>query len=198
MAVASGSAAITLSILNLAKKPGPYRFSKDHLRGGTYNLFAHTLPEWGINTTFVDATNIAEVESAIKENTKALFVESIGNPNATLCDLKALADLAHSHKIPLVVDNTFATPYLLRPIEHGADIVVHSATKFIGGHGTSLGGVIIDSGNFDWKQSGKFPSVTEPNDSYHGLSFLDAAGKAAWITKPVPSCSGILALVLRR
>ncbi|MGH0053656.1 MAG: O-acetylhomoserine aminocarboxypropyltransferase/cysteine synthase family protein, partial [Sphaerochaetaceae bacterium] len=182
LAVASGSAAITLTILNLAK-------NKDHIvsaktiYGGTYNLFAHTLPEWGIETTFVDATNIREVEEAIQENTKALFVESIGNPNATLCDLQTLAEVAHRNQIPLVVDNTFATPYLLRPIEYGADIVVHSATKFIGGHGTALGGIIIDGGNFDWKKSGKFPSVTEPNESYHGLSFLDAAGKAAWITK---------------
>ena len=182
LAVASGSAAITLTILNLAKNQD-HIVSAKTIYGGTYNLFAHTLPEWGITTTFVDATNTIEVEQAIQENTKALFVESIGNPNATLCDLQVLAELAHRHKIPLVVDNTFATPYLLRPIEHGADIVVHSATKFIGGHGTSLGGIIIDSGNFDWKESGKFLSITEPNDSYHGLSFLDAAGKAAWITK---------------
>lgn len=182
LAVASGSAAITYSILNLAKA-GDHIVSSKTIYGGTYNLFSHTLSEWDINTTFVDPNNLDEVKAAIKDNTKALFVESIGNPNATLADLKTLADIAHSHKIPLIVDNTFATPYLVRPIEYGADIVVHSATKFIGGHGTSLGGVIVDSGNFDWEASGKFPGVTEPNPSYHGISFSKAVGKAAWITK---------------
>ncbi|MGE4454655.1 MAG: O-acetylhomoserine aminocarboxypropyltransferase/cysteine synthase family protein [Sphaerochaeta sp.] len=182
LGVASGSAAITLTILNLAKQ-GEHIVSAKTIYGGTYNLFAHTLQEWGIRTTFVDANDLQDVEEAIQDTTKALFVESIGNPNATLCDLKALAELAHRHHIPLVVDNTFATPYLLRPIEHGADIVVHSATKFIGGHGTALGGIIVDSGNFDWKGSGKFPSLTQPNESYHGLSFLETAGRAAWITK---------------
>ena len=182
LAVASGSAAVTYTILNLAKC-NDHIVSARTIYGGTYNLFSHTLMEWGITTTFVDASNLDEVEGSIADNTKALFVESIGNPNATLCDLKALSEIAHRHRIPLVVDNTFATPFLLRPIEHGADIVVHSATKFIGGHGTSLGGVIIDSGRFDWKASGKFPALTEPNPSYHGLSFTDAAKEAAWITK---------------
>lgn len=182
LAVASGSAAISYTILNLAKN-SEHIVSAKTIYGGTYNLFSHTLCEWGITTTFVDVNNHEEVEEAIKENTKALFVETIGNPNATLCDLKALSEIAHRHRIPLVVDNTFATPFLLRPIEHGADIVVHSATKFIGGHGTSLGGVIVDSGRFDWKASGKFPALTEPNPSYHGLSFTDAAKEAAWITK---------------
>ncbi|NCC63934.1 MAG: O-acetylhomoserine aminocarboxypropyltransferase/cysteine synthase [Spirochaetia bacterium] len=182
LAVASGSAAISYTILNLAKN-SEHIVSAKTIYGGTYNLFSHTLCEWGITTTFVDVNNLEEVEDAIKENTKALFVETIGNPNATLCDLKALSEIAHRHRIPLVVDNTFATMFLLRPIEHGADIVVHSATKFIGGHGTSLGGVIVDSGRFDWKASGKFPALTEPNPSYHGLSFTDAAKEAAWITK---------------
>lgn len=182
LAVSSGSAAITYTLLNLAKQ-GEHIVSAKTIYGGTYNLLSHTLCEWGITTTFVDASNLGEVEQAITDTTKALFVETIGNPNATLCDLEALAALAHRHKIPLVVDNTFATPYLVRPIELGADIVVHSATKFIGGHGTSLGGVIVDSGNFDWEASGKFPSITEPNPSYHGISFTKAGGRAAWITK---------------
>lgn len=182
LATASGSAAITLTILNLAKN-GEHIVSAQTIYGGTYNLFANTLSEWGITTTFVDVSDLAQVRKAIKAETKALFVETIGNPNATLCDLQALANLAHEHKIPLVVDNTFATPFLVRPIEYGADIVVHSATKFIGGHGTALGGVIVDSGNFSWEESGKFPSITEPNPSYHGLSFSKAVGKAAWIAK---------------
>lgn len=182
LAVASGSAAITYTLLNLAKQ-GDHIVSAKTIYGGTYNLLSHTLCEWGITTTFVDVSNPIEVEAAITESTKALFVETIGNPNATLCDLEELAEIAHRHSIPLVVDNTFATPYLVRPIELGADIIVHSATKFIGGHGTSLGGVIVDSGNFDWQQSGKFPSVTEPNPSYHGISFTKACGRAAWITK---------------
>lgn len=182
LAVASGSAAITYSLLNLART-GDHIVSSATIYGGTYNLFSHTLSEWGITTTFVDVSNLAEVEAAITENTKALFVETIGNPNATLCDLGQLAVIAHRHSIPLVVDNTFATPYLVRPIELGADIVVHSATKFIGGHGTSLGGVIVDSGNFDWEASGRFPSLTEPNPSYHGISFTQACGRAAFITK---------------
>ncbi|NCC65660.1 MAG: O-acetylhomoserine aminocarboxypropyltransferase/cysteine synthase, partial [Spirochaetia bacterium] len=182
LAVASGSAAISYTILNLAKQ-GEHIVSAKTIYGGTYNLFSHTLCDWGITTTFVDANNLEEVEDAIKENTKALFAETIGNPNATLCDIEALSQIAHRHHIPLVVDNTFATPFLVRPIEHGADIVVHSATKFIGGHGTSLGGVIIDSGAFDWKTSGKFPSITQPNPSYHGISFTETAKQAAWITK---------------
>ncbi|MDT3358228.1 MAG: aminotransferase class I/II-fold pyridoxal phosphate-dependent enzyme, partial [Spirochaetota bacterium] len=182
LAVASGSAAITYSLLNLART-GDHIVSSATIYGGTYNLFSHTLSEWGITTTFVDVSNLAEVEAAITENTKALFVETIGNPNATLCDLGQLAVIAHRHSIPLVVDNTFATPYLVRPIELGADIVVHSATKFIGGHGTSLGGVIVDSGNFDWEASGRYPSLTEPNPSYHGISFTQACGRAAFITK---------------
>ncbi len=182
LAVASGSAAITYSLLNLAKA-GDHLVSASTIYGGTYNLLSHTLTEWGITTTFVDVSNLDEVEKAITDHTKALFVETIGNPNATLCDLEELGLIAHRHGIPLVVDNTFATPYLVRPIELGADIIVHSATKFIGGHGTSLGGVIIDSGNFDWLSSGRFPSLTEPNPSYHGISFTQACGRAAWITK---------------
>lgn len=182
LAVSSGAAAITYTIQSLARQ-GDHIVSAKTIYGGTYNLFAHTLPDWGISTTFVDVSNLREVETAIKENTKALFVETIGNPNATLCDLEELARLAHKHCIPLVVDNTFATPYLVRPFEYGADIVVHSATKFIGGHGTSLGGVIVDSGNFDWKASGKFPSLVEPNPSYHGISFTEACKSAAFIVK---------------
>ena len=182
LATASGSAAITLTILNLAKN-GEHIVSAQTIYGGTYNLFANTLSEWGITTTFVDVADLAQVKAALRSETKALFVETIGNPNATLCDLQALSQIAHEHKIPLVVDNTFATPYLVRPIEYGADIVVHSATKFIGGHGTALGGVIIDSGNFPWEENGKFSSITEPNPSYHGLSFSKAVGRAAWIAK---------------
>ncbi len=182
LAVASGMAAINYAILALAKQ-GDHIVSAKTIYGGTYNLFAHTFVEWGISTTFVDPCNLKEVTEAIGANTKALFIETIGNPNATLCDIEALAAIAHDHKIPLIVDNTFASPYLLRPIEHGADIVVHSATKFLGGHGTSLGGVIVDGGTFDWQASGKFPSLVEPNPSYHGFSFTEQAGNAAYITK---------------
>lgn len=182
LAVASGMAAINYAVLGLAKQ-GDHIVSAKTIYGGTYNLFAHTFVEWGISTTFVDPGNLKEVTEAIGANTKALFIETIGNPNATLCDIGALAEIAHDHKIPLIVDNTFASPYLLRPIEHGADIVVHSATKFLGGHGTSLGGVIVDGGTFDWQASGKFPSLVEPNPSYHGFSFTEQAGNAAYITK---------------
>ena len=182
LAVASGSAAVTYSFLNLAEA-GDHIVSAKTIYGGSYNLLSHTLPRYGINATFVDGDDPNNFEKAIRENTKALFVETIGNPNATLLDIRKIADIAHAHKIPLIVDNTFATPFLFRPFEHGADIVVHSASKFIGGHGTAIGGVIVDSGAFDWEASGKFPSLTEPNESYHGVSFTKAAGKAAWITK---------------
>lgn len=182
MAVASGAAAITYTFLNLAKA-GQNIVSSKTIYGGTYNLLAHTLPEYGIKTTFVDPDEENAFENAIDENTRAVFIESIGNPNATLIDIEKVAAIAHDHKIPLVVDSTFATPYLLRPFELGADIVVHSATKFIGGHGTSIGGVIVDSGNFDWEASGKFPSLVEPNPSYHGVSFTKAVGAAAFVTK---------------
>ncbi|NBK21810.1 MAG: O-acetylhomoserine aminocarboxypropyltransferase/cysteine synthase [Spirochaetia bacterium] len=182
LAVASGSAAVTYSFLNLAEA-GDHIVSAKTIYGGSYNLLAHTLPRYGITASFVDSDDPANFEKAIRENTKALFVETIGNPNATLADIKKIAAIAHAHKIPLVVDNTFATPFLFRPFEHGADIVVHSASKFIGGHGTAIGGVIVDSGAFDWEASGKFPYLTEPNESYHGVSFTKAAGKAAWITK---------------
>lgn len=182
LAVASGAAAITYTIQNLAKA-GDHIVAASTLYGGTYNLFAHTLKEYGIETTFVDPDDLSNFERAIRENTKAVYIESIGNPNANLIDIEAVAGIAHRNGIPLVVDSTFATPYLLRPIEHGADIVVHSATKFIGGHGTALGGVIVDSGRFDWKASGKFPSVTEPDPSYHGISFYDAVGAAAFVTR---------------
>ncbi|HKL60335.1 MAG TPA: O-acetylhomoserine aminocarboxypropyltransferase/cysteine synthase family protein [Sphaerochaeta sp.] len=182
LAVASGSAAVTYTFLNLAEA-GDHIVSAKSIYGGSYNLLAHTLPRYGITATFVDGDDPANFEHAINANTKAVFVETIGNPNATLLDIRAIADIAHSHKIPLIVDNTFATPFLFRPFEHGADIVVHSASKFIGGHGTAIGGVIVDSGAFDWEASGKFPSLTEPNESYHGISFTKAAGTSAWITK---------------
>ncbi len=182
LAVASGAAAISYTIQNLAHG-GDHIVAARTIYGGTYNLLAHTLPEYGITTTFVDPDEEGAFENAIRENTKAIYIESLGNPNSNLIDIRKVADIAHAHKIPLVVDSTFATPFLLRPIEHGADIVVHSATKFIGGHGTAIGGVIIDSGNFDWEGSGKFPSLTEPNPSYHGVSFTKAAGKAAFVTK---------------
>ena len=182
LAVASGAAAISYTIQNLAKA-GEHIVAAKNIYGGTYNLLAHTLPEYGITTTFVDPFNYEEVENAIQENTKAIHVETLGNPNSDVVDLEKLAQIAHAHKIPLVVDNTFATPYLVRPIEYGADIVVHSATKFIGGHGTTIGGVIVDSGKFDWEASGKFPSLTEPNPSYHGISFTKAVGAAAFVTK---------------
>lgn len=182
LALASGSAAITATILTIARS-GDHIVASNAIYGGTFNLLAHTLDDVGITTTFVDVQDLAAVDAAIGENTKALFIESIGNPNADLCDIEALAALAHRHAIPLIVDNTFATPYLLRPIEWGADIVVHSATKFIGGHGTSIGGVIVDGGSFDWEASGKFPTLSEPNPSYHGTSFTALAQGAAFIAK---------------
>ena len=182
LAVASGAAAATYVFENLAHA-GDHIVAAKNIYGGTYNLLAHTLPEYGVTATFVDPFNYEKVENAIQENTKAIHVETLGNPNSDVVDIEKLASIAHAHKIPLVVDNTFATPYLVRPIEYGADIVFHSATKFIGGHGTTIGGVIIDSGNFDWEASGKFPSLVEPNPSYHGVSFVKAAGRAAFVTK---------------
>ena len=182
LAVASGAAAVTYTIENLAQK-GDHIVSAKNIYGGTFNLLEHTLPAYGVETTFVDIFNLDEVEAAIKENTKAVYIETLGNPNSDVVDIEAIAKIAHAHKIPLVVDSTFATPYLVRPIEWGADIVVHSATKFIGGHGTTIGGVIVDSGKFDWEASGKFPSLTEPNPSYHGISFTKAVGAAAFVTK---------------
>lgn len=181
LAVASGAAAITYTFQNLAHA-GDHIVAAKNIYGGTYNLLAHTLPEYGIQTTFVDPFKYEEVEAAIQENTKAVHIETLGNPNSDVVDIEKLAAIAHAHKIPLVVDNTFATPYLVRPMEYGADIVVHSATKFIGGHGTTIGGVIIDSGRFDWEASGKFPGLTEPNPSYHGISFTKAVGAAAFVT----------------
>ncbi len=182
LAVASGAAAISYTIQNLAKA-GDHIVAAKNIYGGTYNLLAHTLPQYGITTTFVDPFNYEEIEAAIQENTKGIHIETLGNPNSDVVDIEKIANIAHAHNIPLVVDNTFATPYLVRPIEYGADIVVHSATKFIGGHGTTIGGVIIDSGKFDWEASGKFPSLTEPNPSYHGISFTKAVGAAAFVTK---------------
>lgn len=182
LAVASGAAAIAYTIQNLAHA-GDHIVAAKNIYGGTYNLLAHTLPEYGITADFVDPFNYEEVEQAIRENTKALFIETLGNPNSDVVDIEKLAQIARAHRIPLVVDNTFATPYLVRPISYGADIVVHSATKFIGGHGTTIGGVIVDSGKFDWEASGKFPSLTEPNPSYHGISFTKAVGAAAFVTK---------------
>lgn len=182
LAVASGAAAISYTIQNLAQN-GDHIVAAKNIYGGTYNLLAHTLPEYGITTSFVDPFDYAQVEAEIKENTKAVFIETLGNPNSYVVDIEKLASIAHAHKIPLVIDNTFATPYLVRPIEYGADIVVHSATKFIGGHGTTIGGVIVDSGKFDWEASGKFPSLTQPNPSYHGVVFTKAAGPAAFVTK---------------
>ena len=181
LATASGAAAITYTIQALAKQ-GENIVSSKTIYGGTYNLLAHTLPLYGITTTFVEPDDFDAIEKAINDNTKALYIESLGNPNSNVGDIEAWADLAHKHGIPLVVDSTFATPYLLRPIEYGADIVVHSATKFIGGHGTAIGGVIVDSGNFDWKKSGKYAWISEPNPSYHGISFSDAVGAAAFVT----------------
>ena len=182
LAVASGAAAVTYTILNLAQN-GDNIVSAKNIYGGSFNLFEHTLPQYGIQTTFVDISNEKEVENAINEKTKALYIETLGNPNSDVVDIESVARIAHRHKIPLVVDNTFATPYLVRPIEYGADIVVHSATKFIGGHGTSIGGVIVDGGKFDWEASGKFDSLTKPNPSYHGISFTKACGPAAFVTK---------------
>lgn len=182
LAVASGAAAVTYTILNLAQN-GDNIVSAKNIYGGSFNLFEHTLPQYGIQTTFVDIFNEKEVENAINEKTKALYIETLGNPNSDVVDIESVTRIAHRHKIPLVVDNTFATPYLVRPIEYGADIVVHSATKFIGGHGTSIGGVIVDGGKFDWEASGKFDSLTKPNPSYHGISFTKACGPAAFVTK---------------
>ena len=181
LAVASGAASFTYTIENLAQN-GEHIVSAKNIYGGSYNLLEHTLPQYGITTTFVEPEPEA-FEAAIKDNTKALYIETLGNPNSDVADIEAIAKVAHAHKIPLVVDNTFATPYLVRPIEYGADIVVHSATKFIGGHGTTIGGVIVDSGKFDWEASGKFASLTEPNPSYHGISFTKAVGPAAFVTK---------------
>lgn len=182
LAVASGAAAITYTVLNLAHA-GDNIVSANTIYGGSYNLFEHTLPQYGITTKFVTPDNAEVFEKAIDENTKALYIETIGNPNANLIDIAAVAEVAHKHNIPLVVDNTFATPYLVRPFEYGADIVVHSATKFIGGHGTAIGGVIVDSGKFDWIKSGKFPSLVDPDPSYHGVSFAKDVGAAAFVTK---------------
>ena len=182
LAVGSGAAAVTYTIQNLALA-GDHIVAAKNIYGGTYNLLAHTLVDYNIETTFVDPLDPSAFEAAIKDNTKALYIEALGNPNSEVTDIEAIAKIAHAHKIPLVIDSTFATPYLLRPLEYGADIVVHSATKFIGGHGTTIGGVIIDGGKFDWKASGKFPQLTEPNPSYHGISFADAAGPAAFVTR---------------
>ena len=181
LAVASGAAAITYSILALAHR-GDHIVAQNTIYGGTYNLLAHTLVDYGIETTFVNAHDHAQIEKAIRPNTKAVYLETLGNPNSDIPDIDAVARIAHSHGLPLVIDNTFGTPYLIRPIEHGADIVVHSATKFIGGHGTSLGGIIVDSGNFDWAASGRYADIAEPNPSYHGVSFVKAAGRAAFVT----------------
>ncbi len=181
LALASGAAAITYTIEALAANGG-HIVAQKTIYGGSYNLLSHTLPQYGIETTFVDAHNLAEVEGAIKENTRAIYLETLGNPNSDIPDIDAIAEIAHRYGLPVVVDNTFGTPYLIRPIEHGADIVVHSATKFIGGHGTTLGGIIIESGKFNWKQSGKYPNIAEANPSYHGVSFYDVVGPAAFVT----------------
>ena len=181
LAVASGAAAIDYTIQALAGE-GDHIVAQMTIYGGSFNLLAHTLPRYGIKTTFVDAHNLEEVEAAIQPNTKAVYLETLGNPNSDIPDIEAVAKIAHKHGLPLVIDNTFGTPYLIRPIEYGADIVVHSATKFLGGHGTSLGGVIVDSGKFDWKASGKYPAIAAPNPSYHGISFADAVGPAAFVT----------------
>lgn len=181
LALASGAAAITYAIEALAPDGG-HIVAQKTIYGGSYNLLEHTLPHYGITTTFVDAHHPDEVEAAIQDNTRAVYLETLGNPNSDIPDIDAIAEIAHKHGLPLVIDNTFGTPYLIRPIEHGADIVVHSATKFIGGHGTTLGGIVVDSGNFDWKASGKYPAIAEANPSYHGVSFVDAAGKAAFVT----------------
>lgn len=181
LAVASGAAAITYTIEALAQA-GEHIVAQKTIYGGTYNLLSHTLKQFGVETTFVNAHDLKEVEDAIKPNTKAVYLETLGNPNSDIPDIDAIASIAHKHGIPVVIDNTFGTPYLIRPIEHGADIVVHSATKFIGGHGTTLGGVIVDSGKFDWKKSGKYAPIAAPNPSYHGVSFADAVGPAAFVT----------------
>ena len=181
LALASGAAAITYTVQALAANGG-HIVSQKTIYGGSYNLLAHTLPQYGIRTTFVDAHDLKEVEDAIEEDTRAIYIETLGNPNSDIPDIDAISEIAHRHGLPVVVDNTFGTPYLIRPFEHGADIVVHSATKFLGGHGTTLGGIIVDGGTFDWKASGKYPAIAEPNPSYHGVSFVDAAGPAAFVT----------------
>lgn len=181
LATASGAAAITYTIQALAQA-GDHIVAQKTIYGGSYNLLEHTLSHFGVSTTFVDAHNLEAVEGAIQENTRAIYLETLGNPNSDIPDIDAIAEIAHKHGLPLVIDNTFGTPYLIRPIEHGADIVVHSATKFIGGHGTTLGGIIVDSGKFDWKASGKYPAISDPNPSYHGVSFVEAAGPAAFVT----------------
>ena len=181
LALASGAAAITYTVQALAQA-GDHIVAQKTIYGGSFNLLAHTLPQFGVTTTFVNAHDLAEVENAIQDNTKAIYLETLGNPNSDIPDIDAIAEIAHKHGLPLVIDNTFGTPYLIRPIEHGADIVVHSATKFIGGHGTTLGGIIVDSGKFDWKASGKYAPIADANPSYHGVSFVDAAGPAAFVT----------------
>ena len=181
LAVASGAAAITYTIQALAANGG-HVVAQKTIYGGSFNLLSHTLPQFGVTTTFVDAHNLEEVEDAIQDNTRAIYLETLGNPNSDIPDIDAIAEIAHRYGLPLVIDNTFGTPYLIRPIEHGADIVVHSATKFIGGHGTTLGGIIVESGKFDWKAGGKFPQIADPNPSYHGISFYDAVGPAAFVT----------------
>ena len=182
LAVASGAAAITYAIEAIAQA-GDHVVAAKNIYGGTYNFLEHTIKQFGVSTTFVDPENFEEIDAAIQDNTKLVFIETLGNPNSDVVDIESIAEIAHKHKIPLIIDNTFATPYLVRPIEHGADIVVHSATKFIGGHGTTIGGVIIDSGKFDWEGSGKFASLVDPNPSYHGISFTKAVGPAAYVTK---------------
>ena len=189
LAVASGAAAVAYTIQNLAFA-GDHIVAAKNIYGGTYNYLAHTIVDYGVTTTFVDPLDVKNFEDAIQDNTKALYIETLGNPNSEVADIEAIAKIAHAHNIPLVIDSTFATPYLVRPFEYDADIVIHSATKFIGGHGTTIGGVIVDGGKFDWKASGKFPQFTEPNESYHGISFVDAAGPAAFITR-------IRAIILR-
>ena len=181
LALASGAAAITYTVQALAANGG-HIVAQKTIYGGSFNLLEHTLPQYGIQTTFVDAHNLEEVEGAIQENTRAIYLETLGNPNSDIPDIDAISEIAHKHGLPVVVDNTFGTPYLIRPFEHGADIVVHSATKFIGGHGTTLGGIIVESGKFDWKASGKYPNIADPNPSYHGVSFYDAVGPAAFVT----------------
>ena len=181
LAVASGAAAISYTIQALAANGG-HIVAQKTIYGGSYNLLAHTLPQYGIKTTFVNAHDLAEIEGAIKEDTRAIYLETLGNPNSDIPDIDAIAEIAHKHGLPVVVDNTFGTPYLIRPFEHGADVVVHSATKFLGGHGTTLGGIIVESGKFDWKKSGKYPNIAAPNPSYHGVSFADAVGPAAFVT----------------
>ena len=182
LAVASGAAAVTYTLQNLAQA-GDHIVAANNIYGGTYNYLEHTFPEYGVGTTFVDPEDLNNFENAIQDNTKAVYIETLGNPNSDVADIEEIAKIAHAHKIPLVIDNTFGTPYLIRPIEYGADIVIHSATKFIGGHGTTIGGVIVDGGTFDWEASGKFPSLVEPNKSYHGISFAKDVGAAAFVTK---------------